>query len=195
MRIPADPVRVRDAVQEALKSPFFAQDHVLSQLAVETTDLRQPSDRTRVARVLEGRSLLSDVLTRTRKRDVIQNRVIRNASVVRIAFSTAERQVYETMKESLRAQALYSASAQTLMIIGRLRQLASSIPAAINGWKDNDTLSELLWEELGIIADEDNQTDLSLVSGVPEVSASLECEDTKYKELLKLITAYRSGRA
>lgn len=187
MRIPADPDRFRNAVHEALKSPFFNQDQVLRQLAIEPIDLRVPSDRTRVARVLEGRSLLSDVLTRTRKRDVIQNRVIRNASVVRIALSPTERQVYETIKESLRAQALYSASAQTLMIIGRLRQLASSIPAAINGWKDKDTLSELLWEDLGIIADEDKQTNLALVSGVPEVNASFEREDTKYKELLKLV--------
>ncbi len=187
MQIPAEPARFRNAVQEALKSPFFSQDQVLRQLAVEQTDLQQPSDRTRIARVLEGRSLLSDVLTRTRKRDVIQNRVVRNASVVRIAFSPAERQVYEAIKNALRAQALYSASARTLMIIGRLRQLASSIPAAINGWKENDTLSELLWEDLGIILDEVGQTDLSLGKVAPEASASLEREDTKYKELLKLI--------
>ncbi|MDI2073065.1 SNF2-related protein [Bradyrhizobium sp. Mp27] len=187
MRMPADPVRFQNAVQEALTSPFFSQDQALRQLASETTDLRQPSDRTRVARVLEGRSLLNDVLTRTRKRDVIQNRVIRNASVVRIALSPAERQVYETIKDSLRAQALHSASAQTLMIIGRLRQLASSIPAAIIGWNENDTLSELLWEDLGIVSDEESQTDLSLGRAVPEASASLEREDTKYKELLKLV--------
>lgn len=187
MRVPADPIRFRNAIQAALKSPFFRDDQLLNQIAIETTDLRKPTDRARVARVLEGRSLLSDVLTRTRKRDVIQNRVIRNASVVRINFSPAERQIYEAIKDSLRAQALYSASAQTLMVMGRLRQLASSIPAAIKGWKENDALSELLWEDLGRIAEEDDQTNLTLGKALPEAGVSLEQEDTKYKELLKLI--------
>jgi hypothetical protein len=109
-----------------LKSPFFFSDQVLQQLASERGDLRQASDRARIARVLEGRSLLGDVLTTTRKR----NRVIRDASVIRLDFSPTEREIYEKIKEALRSQALHSASAQTLMIIGRLRQLASSIPAA-----------------------------------------------------------------
>jgi hypothetical protein len=112
-RIPADAARFISALGEAFKSPFFAGDEVLRQLASDGSDLRQASDRARIARVLEGRSLLGDVLTRTRKRDVFQNRVIRNASVIRLTFSPLEREIYETIKESLRAQALHSASAQT----------------------------------------------------------------------------------
>ncbi len=186
-RIPADAARFNSALGEAFKSPFFSGDQVLRQLASDRSDLSQASDRAQIARVLEGRSLLGDVLTRTRKRDVFQNRVIRNASVIRLTFSPLEREIYETIKESLRAQALNSASAQTLMIIGRLRQLASSIPAAMNGWREKDTLSELLWEDLGIILDDADNGDLPLAKLVPDNNAVLEREDSKYKELLKLI--------
>ena len=99
-RIPADATRFRNALEEALRSPFFADDQVLRQLASDSGDFRQASDRARIARILEGRSLLGDVLTRTRKRDVFQNRVIRNASVIRLTFSPTEREVYETIKDS-----------------------------------------------------------------------------------------------
>jgi hypothetical protein len=169
-RVPADAPRFLNALGEALKSPFFAGDQILRQLASDAGDLRQASDRARIARVLEGRSLLGDVLTRTRKRDVFQNRVIRNASVIRLTFSPTEREIYERIKDALRARALHSASAQTLMIIGRLRQLASSIPAAMNGWKENDTLSELLWEDLGIILDDTEDGDISLACSRPKTT-------------------------
>jgi superfamily II DNA or RNA helicase len=187
LRIPPDVARFQIAVQEALKSPFFAQDSVLRQIASETGDLRQASECTRIARVIEGRSLLGDVLTRTRKRDVIQNRVIRNALVIRITFSQAEREVYERIKNALRARALHSASAQTLMIIGRLRQLASSIPAAIQGWKEKDSLSELLWEDLGYISEDTEDGEMEIPKLAPEIGSALQVGDTKYKELLKLI--------
>ena len=57
----------------------------------------------------------------------------------------------------------------------------------MNGWKENDTLSELLWEDLGIILEDTEDGELSLAKLAPENNLVLEREDSKYKELLKLI--------
>src|SRR5215218_2844408 len=51
-------------------------------MARGAADLTSFEERARIARELEERSLLSGVLTRTRKRDVIQNRVIREPAIV-----------------------------------------------------------------------------------------------------------------
>src|SRR5581483_11879267 len=110
-----------------------------------------PNERIRIARVLENRSLLGDVLTRTRKRDVIQDRVRRNANVFRINLSDVEREIYDRIESVLRTRALNSESVETLKMIGRLRQLASSIPAALTGWREKNTLAEVLWEDLGVL--------------------------------------------
>jgi hypothetical protein len=99
--------------------PLFARDTILAELAAESINLRKPSERVRVARVLESRSLLGDVLTRTRKRDVIKNRVIRNAHVQKIELSNLERPVYDRVNTILRKRALNSDSSQTLLTFRR----------------------------------------------------------------------------
>ena len=118
---------------------------MLAELSADSVDLARVDERIRVAKALESRSLLADVLTRTRKRDVISNRVIRNPTILQIDLSPLERSLYEQVKRTLRARALQSESAQTLTIVGRLRQLGSSIPAAISGWRHKQLFSELLW--------------------------------------------------
>ena len=96
-----------------------------------------------------------------------------------------EMKLYEQVKENLRARALRSGSVQTLAMIGRLRQLGSSIPAAIKGWRENNTLSELLWEDLGLEYDDDEGADY--VSIVDVDLSVLEDKDTKYRALVDFI--------
>ena len=155
LRIPPSFEDFHAGVREAMQNQFFASDTILAELS-QTKTLNDPNERIRIARVLENRSLLGDVLTRTRKRDVIENRVIRNANVFRIPLSAAERDLYDRIETRLRAEALHSGSGQILKMIGRLRQLASSIPAALTGWHEKDTLAEVLWEDLGVLPEDDD---------------------------------------
>jgi superfamily II DNA or RNA helicase len=185
-RIPPDFQTFQASVNEAMHNQFFAEDTILSDIA-QTKGLNDPNERIRIARVLENRSLLGDVLTRTRKRDVMQNRVQRNAKVFRIPLSPVERGLYDSIEATLRAQALHSKSAQTLKMIGRLRQLASSVPAAIAGWKEKNTLDEVLWEDLGVLLDaEDDSSSDTTDIGQPDIHA-LEVADSKYAELRKVL--------
>lgn len=187
LRNPPDMMLFRRAIAEAQSKPLFARDTILAELAAESINLRKPSERVRVARVLESRSLLGDVLTRTRKRDVIKNRVIRNAHVQKIELSNLERPVYDRVNTILRKRALNSDSSQTLTMIGRLRQLASSIPAAISGWRANDNLNELIWEDLGLIYEDSDFDKIDTSDFELPTDAELEAADTKYNNLVQLL--------
>jgi len=194
LRAPPDVQLFRTAVTEARKSQFFRDDSVLAELSADSIDLARVDERIRVARALESRSLLADVLTRTRKRDVISNRVIRNPTILRIDLSPLERSLYEQVKRTLRARALQSQSAQTLTIVGRLRQLGSSIPAAISGWRHKQVFSELLWEDLGVVEEESESDNEAVLPASAADQAALEAIDSKYKAFIRFLKDRLSGQ-
>ncbi len=186
LSIPPDKQAFHKAVHQARESQFFAQDHALAELCT-TKSLDDPAERIRIARLLENRSLLGDVLTRTRKRDVVENRVRRNARVIRIQLTSLERALHDRVKEELRARAYRSESAETLKMIGRLRQLASSIPAALASWRDKDVLDEVLWEDLGIFVQRANQDGAEIADYRSLDILKFEAADSKYEALRTLL--------
>lgn len=186
LRIPPDKEAFYEAIRQASQNQFFAQDQTLAELC-KSKSLDDPAERVRIARLLESRSLLSDVLTRTRKRDVVENRVRRNARVIRIEFTPLERGLHDRVKAQLRARAYRSESAETLKMIGRLRQLASSIPAALASWREKDVLDEVLWEDLGIITQISDQDGSEVVDYQSLDIAPFEAADSKYEALRTLL--------
>jgi len=84
------------ALESASANEYFRKDHLLPALAEElnaTSDL-SPARRIEIGRRLEARSLSSPYVTRSRKRDVMADRVVRNAVTLPVNFSPDERQVY-----------------------------------------------------------------------------------------------------
>lgn len=184
----------QSALDELRKSPFFRDDLVLEEFASDPNALSSHGDRVRVARALESRSLLGDFLTRTRKRDVLQNRVIRNPAVIRVHLSEKETELYEGITQRLRQRAYHSSNALTFAMIARQRQLASSIPAALAGWKETDTLRDILQEDLGYVLDDDDELETVSVS-LDDLVAShdFEIDDSKFREFKRFLLGRLAG--
>jgi hypothetical protein len=124
-------------------------------------------------------------MTRSRKRDVLPNRVERSAQPLHVRFTTAERTAHDSILKALRARAANQMTGTALgfAMVMRQRQMASSLPAAIASWRESGFVDEQLWEDLGRA---DNELDLTDLFGAgpeppPDIDlAELEASDSKY---------------
>ncbi|WP_042775871.1 SNF2-related protein [Sinorhizobium fredii] len=139
------------ALADAGKSDYFKNDPVLDRIAEHLRAPDQtPERRIEVLRLLESRSLLSQYMTRSRKREVLERRVERSPQVLNVAFSPAELAIYNHVTARIRDQAFGKSGVSLFSLIARQRQMASSIVGALESWRDKDLIEELLWEDFGI---------------------------------------------
>src|SRR5262249_38744578 len=115
------------------------------------------SSRVHTARLLESRSLLADVMVRTRKRDAFPDRVKRVPWVLDVTLSSEEQQLYNQLSARIRslARQKHAELPSEFILIGRQRQLSSSIAATVGAWRNMEQFQELLWDDLGVDADVD----------------------------------------
>ncbi|AOG06797.1 hypothetical protein BSY19_791 [Bosea sp. RAC05] len=189
---PCDQPAFVRALSDMAQSRFFRSDPLVGGWRETPPDLTSYEERTRIARELEERSLLSGVLTRTRKRDVIQNRVIREPRILKVRLNAAERAIYDSVTDALRRQAYGSDTVNTLVLIARQRQLASSIAATLAAWRDGSGAASLLAEELDLPLDPDEIVPLQVRTlpapvGTPQ---SMEAQDTKFAVFQRFIEGW-----
>ncbi|MBP7866034.1 MAG: DNA/RNA helicase, superfamily II, SNF2 family protein [Acidobacteria bacterium] len=184
------------------KNRFFRADPRLQRVREEILAL-DPSDhagRVRTGRLLENLSLAGQYMTRTRKRDVLANRVLRSAQVLEVGFSRAERTVYEAVTQRIREASSGRSGPSLFHLVARQRQMASCMAAALQGWNDSGFLAELFWEDFGLAPEDREEDDPgpesadaldawlegTLASGEFDV-AELERNDTKYQALVTFL--------
>lgn len=187
---PADVKMFKSALEEIAQNSLFKGDNIFEQWMESSPNFSEPDEIVTVARQLEDRSLLSQVLTRTRKRDVIENRVKRDPNTLLISLNNAEREIYDQVTASIKRKARGTDAINALALIARQRQLASSIPAALSGWADNPATAELLIDELGYSLDESDLFKIENFEIPKSATANIsafETGDTKYSELLKFV--------
>jgi superfamily II DNA or RNA helicase len=198
-RDPPDRAGALSAISGAALSPYFRSDGVLDQ--VETTlrkGLETPADRVSVLRRLESRSLLAKYMTRSRKREVLENRVQRTPQVLTVRFSPVELAVYQRVTDRIRQNAIGKSTMQIFSLIARQRQMASSIVGALESWAEKGVADELLWEDFGKLHENplheggsDDANDASDVADGAEVQrddpAAFELVDGKYSALRQFL--------
>ena len=183
--VPQDLKSAAASLESASTNEYFRKDRVLPDLAEElkATGHLSPPRRIEIGRRLEARSLISPYVTRSRKRDVMADRVVREARTLSVTFSPDERQTYERVTRALRNRSLDAKGVSVFALICRQRQMASSLPAALHGWHERDILEEVAWEDFGglVTAGQDELPNL------PEIDVSLakglEAKDSKYLKL------------
>jgi superfamily II DNA or RNA helicase len=188
---PPDISEVNACLLEALASTYFEGDQVLEGIRKEVNDLGNipPSKRVELGRRLEVHSLLGSYITRTRKREVEENRVERAPTILNINFSQLEREIYDNVTEELRGRAKDLKGFDLFPIIGRQREMASSLPAAFQSWREKDVLQEILWEDLGVVAEPSSRAEEELEAAIETIEfnqdlvSRLEADDTKYHAL------------
>ncbi len=189
--------KAKGSVDQALKSHYFKDSYLLKQVKADLEQVQKDSKLTESLRVeigykLEKTSLLGQYITRSRKRDVLPNRVKRDPQTLTVNFSPLERRFYDEVTEAIRQQTKGKKGIPLLSLISRQRQMASCMVAALETWRADSSLKNLveesLWEDMGIAArlhQTDKVEEPSTVSlPFKRVSiADLEAEDSKYKEL------------
>jgi superfamily II DNA or RNA helicase len=145
-----------------------------------------PELRSRIAYRLESANLLANTVTRTRKRDVQEFRVVREPVPQFIPMTEVERSFYEGVTNLIRDYAVGSAVNQHFLLATPQRQLTSSMVAALRLWQarqvqldEIDALSgDASVAELGPIA-------TLLAREAPKLATveELMARDTKYERL------------
>ncbi|MEM9213466.1 MAG: SNF2-related protein [Cyanobacteria bacterium P01_F01_bin.150] len=205
---PANAPKAKESVQQASKSSYFVENALIKQIAqtLEGSDRLTDDQRVDLGYKLEKVSLLSQYLTRSRKRDVLPNRVKRDPQTLTVHFSEPERQIYETVTEEIRQQAQGQKGTSLLSLVARQRQMASCMVAALETWQSDgildDLVNESLWEDFGVSPQlrepgdpyfaSSNQRDRSRPLFSPNVSPSmwiekLEAQDSKYAQLVEFL--------
>lgn len=198
--IPPNLAQARAEVENALTSHFLSGNSILQSVSKDLkSDAPLDEDvRVRLGQQLEVVSLLSQYLTRTRKRDALEQRVERVPQMLTVDFSDEEKAIYDRITARIRARARGYRGVALFQEIARQRRMASCMVAALRAWQDSGDLEQLLWEDLGLAVDLEADTledeDGTSVGTTAEEElgrnidyAALERADTKYSELLTFL--------
>ncbi|MGL4580111.1 MAG: helicase-related protein [Shewanella xiamenensis] len=125
----------------------------LSYSAAEFDDERQ---RIALANKIERCNLLSKVITRTRKSEVKELRVVREPSVLCVDMTDTEQRLYQEITHLVRAYAVELDMSEGFLQASPLRQLSSCTYAAIRRWRNlsngsmfDDSAQQQMYEDLG----------------------------------------------
>jgi superfamily II DNA or RNA helicase len=144
-------------IQEAQRHPVLSGSKQLESLANELSQWGdrtwQLADRVQLADRIERVNSLSRALTRTRKVDVTERKVVRHPVVQSIAMSEVERGFYDLVTDAIKEYAWSHEVSDGFLLATPQRQLSSCMYAAAASWSAQDVQNEteeLLYEDLGI---------------------------------------------
>ena len=168
----------------------------LVKLPISRERLNDEAFRSSLAARLERLNLLSHAVTRTRKRDVLEHRVLRELVAEHVQMSPAERYVYEQVTSIVREYARRRDAHEGFLLVAPQRQVSSSVAAAVQEWSrraqfDPDTLTEDLGDDVER-SERPGPLVSELISRVQELGDPRELRrgDTKYSRLLEMLADY-----
>jgi SNF2 family DNA or RNA helicase len=188
-------------LKQAQNHPLLARNSQLEQLIQTVPDsdkLKKATLKVGLASKLERLNLLSHIVTRTRKREVTEWRVIREPHTYKASMTHQEAQFYQNVTQVVRRYCEQSSVSSELLQVTPQRQISSSMPAALRYWRSLEPSKEeeealVQYEDLGI-QEKGKKPKLGplLQTLVHESNqlGSLEDlieNDSKYKELVKQI--------
>lgn len=145
------------AVGIALSHPLLKKSRQLAELKKNPPteeQLADPSWRSYLANRFDSINILGHVVTRSRKREVTEWRVIRDPSPEIIPMSEPEQRFYMLVTETVREFCAKADYYEGFMLVSPQRQMSSSMAAALREWKrrkkefENDLLDDdSLYEE------------------------------------------------
>lgn len=145
-----------DVINQTLASakahPLLAHNRQLSTLLEDpATDerLKDETYRSRLAYRLEEINLFSHTVTRMRKRDVNEWRVVREPVAQEIPLSAPEAAFYERVTRLVREYCARENAHEGFLLVAPQRQMSSSMPAALRSWRKRKALlEEQLYEDI-----------------------------------------------
>jgi len=151
------PETVRAHIESARSFPVLSQSKQLETLADELASWgARPwkiAERVQLADRIERVNSLSRALTRTRKLDVTERKVVRHPVVQPIPMSPIENAFYVLVSNAIKQYAWSHDVSDGFLLATPQRQLSSCMYAAAESWnaQDNQDVSEeMLYEDLGV---------------------------------------------
>ena len=146
--------RIRSQILAALDHPLLVDNQQLKTLVRESCDDAFPGDRTNrveLADRLERANLLRHVVTRTRKREVTEWKVVRRAECLYVNLAPREMEFYNRVTASIRRYAQNRGIADGFLLSAPQRQMSSCMYAAAKAWtarvgNDDDDITDFLYE-------------------------------------------------
>jgi len=187
--------KIGEHLDKALNLSFFKGNALLEEILIELADLHSADKETRYlfADELEKVSMFHRHINRTLKRDVMKNRVVREARRVSVVFNSHEENLYNQVTSRLKTQGKLANNMNVFALMTRQRQMASSLPAAIRSWirKEHEIdEKEQIWEDFGNFENVDD-TETLYVPNVGAISESdyqvLRNNDSKYSALKNIL--------
>lgn len=197
-----------EILNTALNNPFLEDSSQLQAMRANPPsdkELQLPAKRAEIADRLDRVHPLSKVVTRTLKREVQENRVIRVPQDFRANLSEIEKEFYEQVTQHVRHFCETHDMLTGFILTIPQRQMASSMPAACRAWQEKlskgqisgfeEALYELSSEEteetetseLGTLVEQ-----LMLIANSVGSYEQLRANDTKYQKLHENIRRYTS---
>ena len=181
---------------EAKTSHLLSGNRQIETLLSKITDedLRSLAERSRIAHRLETINLLGHTITRTRKRDIQEWRVVREPRPEFIPMTDQEREFYDAVTEIVIDYSQERGVSEAFLLVTPQRQMASCMPAALRSWKerrDDIPEDELSW------TDENDRRQLGpLTVELAEHSdefvdfRDLVASDSKYRRLHEMLDEF-----
>ena len=187
----ATPESLENELERATAQPLLKNNRQLEALLADLrgrSSLHDPTDVATFAERLERVNLLGGVLTRTRKREVQESRVLREVISEDVPLTAVEAEFYAAVTEVVRDYSMKRGVNQGFLLVTPQRQVCSSMPAALRAWqRGSGAEGHMLWEDLGQEqASNDDRPLLSEIMSRAGELASLDelwKNDSKYQRL------------
>jgi len=158
-------------------------------------ELSNPEHRSELAFRLDQINLLGNVLSRTRKREVHELRVIRSAVDEKVTMTVAEAALYARVTAAVRDFARRYAQHEGFLLVTPQRQMSSCMPAAVRAWRAKKrSVAETSDEDFGIEVEEDRDISVTdeILASLRELPsfAVLRENDSKFARLVERLRRY-----
>ena len=191
-------VGVSELLDEASRHPFLENNRQLADIraTLEVEAAIEPESRAQLANRLERLNLLGHAVTRTRKRDVTEWRVLREAVAETVSLLPVEREFYDRVTGLVREYCARRDAHEGFLLVTPQRQVSSSMAAALRDWQ---LRAELADEDLEDFLERDDDVANQRGPLVSELLRNvrrlgtfeeLYAADSKYRRLSSMIGEY-----
>jgi len=184
-----------EALKEGLSHPLLENNRQLRELVSNLpsdAELSTNETRTAIAHKLERMNLLGFALTRTRKRDVQEWRVVREAVPEKVSMHPIERKLYSEVTNIVREFCDSQGGIEGFLLVMPQRQVASSMAAAVKSWQERTRDLDSIYEDFGADAGEPGPLVGHLMSNLDRLAdfKELRSIDSKYQRLHEMLSGY-----
>ena len=182
-------------LKDAKEFPLIGESRQLNKIIQDPPSQEEFEDksvRSKLAGRLERINLLGKVVTRTRKREVTEWKVIREAIGEKVEMTLAETNFYEQITTIIRKYCIERDVQEGFLLVTPQRQISSSMPAALRAWqRKSEDFSEQLYEDFGVDAQDSQLGPLvqEIIDNIKDLGSLKELwdNDSKYIRLSSIL--------